>query len=292
MRGSCSWRATSSSGSSSRRAVTASSSAEPSQARPSRDQEGSGDRTAHGEEPDQGLLRGARRRPAAEISRSGRHASVSTSSTRTSSSSRSPRVRRSNVGFARLPRVALRSPRGPARRGQAHDSLERGFSRAAPPSPRRSPEERGARCLERVCEGEAAFADSFAEAQQALLGSVMLKESLPSLATRLSAYKYTPLRVAVEGGVRHTRSMPCPSSQSTTRSAVPSSWPRSRSSFAVTLHPARRRRRSTSIRTRFARLRRIGELSGLDLRRDDWLLIEIAVKMVKLQQALGAAKAR
>jgi DNA-binding PucR family transcriptional regulator len=36
------------------------------------------------------------------------------------------------------------------------------------------------------------------------------------------------------------------------------------------------------------RLRRIGELSGLDLRRDDWLMIEIAVKMVKLQQTLGA----
>jgi DNA-binding PucR family transcriptional regulator len=35
------------------------------------------------------------------------------------------------------------------------------------------------------------------------------------------------------------------------------------------------------------RLRRIAELSGLDLRRDDWLMIEIAVKMVKLEQALG-----
>jgi DNA-binding PucR family transcriptional regulator len=38
------------------------------------------------------------------------------------------------------------------------------------------------------------------------------------------------------------------------------------------------------------RLRRIQELSGIDLRRDDWLLVEIAVKMVKLQQALGTAK--
>jgi len=35
------------------------------------------------------------------------------------------------------------------------------------------------------------------------------------------------------------------------------------------------------------RLRRIQELSGLDLRKDDWLLVEIAVKMVKLQEALG-----
>ena len=38
------------------------------------------------------------------------------------------------------------------------------------------------------------------------------------------------------------------------------------------------------------RLRRVAELSGLDLRRDDWLMIEIAVKMVRLQQALGAGK--
>ena len=29
------------------------------------------------------------------------------------------------------------------------------------------------------------------------------------------------------------------------------------------------------------RLRRIGELSGLDLRKDDWLMVEIAVKMVR-----------
>ena len=38
------------------------------------------------------------------------------------------------------------------------------------------------------------------------------------------------------------------------------------------------------------RLRRVAELSGLDLRRDDWLMIEIAVKMVRLEQALGAEK--
>jgi alkaline phosphatase D len=29
------------------------------------------------------------------------------------------------------------------------------------------------------------------------------------------------------------------------------------------------------------------EVSGLDLRKDDWLMVEIAVKIVKLQQALG-----
>ena len=40
------------------------------------------------------------------------------------------------------------------------------------------------------------------------------------------------------------------------------------------------------------RLRRIQELSGLDLRKDDWLLIEIAVKMVKLQEVLGKRSER
>ncbi|MGH3043170.1 MAG: PucR family transcriptional regulator, partial [Gaiellaceae bacterium] len=40
------------------------------------------------------------------------------------------------------------------------------------------------------------------------------------------------------------------------------------------------------------RLRRIGELSGLDLRKDDWLMVEIAVKMVRLQEALGPGERR
>jgi len=31
-------------------------------------------------------------------------------------------------------------------------------------------------------------------------------------------------------------------------------------------------------------------LTGIDLRRDDWLMVEIAVKLVRLRSALGAAK--
>jgi DNA-binding PucR family transcriptional regulator len=34
------------------------------------------------------------------------------------------------------------------------------------------------------------------------------------------------------------------------------------------------------------RLRRIADLTGIDLRRDDWLMIEIAVKLVRLRAAL------
>jgi DNA-binding PucR family transcriptional regulator len=34
------------------------------------------------------------------------------------------------------------------------------------------------------------------------------------------------------------------------------------------------------------RLRRIGEVAAIDLRRDDWLTLEIAVKIVRLRAAL------
>ncbi len=37
------------------------------------------------------------------------------------------------------------------------------------------------------------------------------------------------------------------------------------------------------------RLRRIQEVSGLDLRREDWLMVEIAARLVHLRQALGTA---
>jgi DNA-binding PucR family transcriptional regulator len=37
------------------------------------------------------------------------------------------------------------------------------------------------------------------------------------------------------------------------------------------------------------RLRRIQEVSGLDLRRDDWLMVEIAVRLVHLRRALDTA---
>ena len=36
------------------------------------------------------------------------------------------------------------------------------------------------------------------------------------------------------------------------------------------------------------RLRRIMELTGLDLRREDWLMVEIAVKLAALERALHA----
>jgi GAF domain-containing protein len=142
-----------------------------------------------------------------------------------------------------------------------------------------------------VCEGEASFADGFVEAQQALLGTVALKGEPTVLSYEdLGAYKYL-LRVAAEGGIRDA-----------TVDAISrlADYDKQRGSQLVTtLEEFLRRHGSISAtsealyvhpNTLRQRLRRIAELSGLDLRRDDWLMIEIAVKMVKLEQALGAAK--
>jgi GAF domain-containing protein len=142
-----------------------------------------------------------------------------------------------------------------------------------------------------VCRGEESFADGFAEAQQALVGTSVLSGKPAVLAyDDLGAYKYL-LRVAVDGGIRDA-----------TVDAVAklSEYDSQRGAQLVsTLEEFLRRHGSISAtsealyvhpNTLRQRLRRIGELSGLDLRRDDWLAIEIAVKMVKLQRALGAAR--
>jgi GAF domain-containing protein len=142
-----------------------------------------------------------------------------------------------------------------------------------------------------VCQGAASFADGFAEAQQSLLGTLVLGGEPAVLAyDELGAYKYL-LRVAVDGGIRDS-----------TVDAVAklAEYDAQRGAQLVTTLEEFLRRHGSIGATSEAlyvhpntlrqRLRRIGELSGLDLRRDDWLLIEIAVKMVRLQDALGAAR--
>ncbi len=143
-----------------------------------------------------------------------------------------------------------------------------------------------------VCRGQASYADGFAEAQQALIGTVALSGGPSVLAyDDLGAYKYL-LRVAVDGGVRDATvdAVGKLADYDVLRGAQ----------LVATLEEFLRRHGSISAtsealyvhpNTLRQRLRRIGELSGLDLRRDDWLAIEIAVKMVRLQQALGAARA-
>jgi len=141
-----------------------------------------------------------------------------------------------------------------------------------------------------ICQGEATFAAGFAEAQQALLGTIVLRGGPTVLSyEELGAYKYL-LRVALDGGIRDA-----------TVDAVSrlAEYDAQRGSQLVTTLEEFLRRHGNISATSEAlfvhpntlrqRLRRIAELSGLDLRRDDWLMIEIAVKMVKLQQALGSA---
>ena len=142
-----------------------------------------------------------------------------------------------------------------------------------------------------VCQGEAAFADGFAEAQQALVGTAVLSGKSAVLAyDDLGAYKYL-LRVAVDGGVRDAtvdavgKLAEYDAQRGAQLLATLEEFLRRHGSISATsealyVHPNTLRQR----------LRRIGELSGLDLRRDDWLAIEIAVKMVKLQHAMGTAK--
>ena len=142
-----------------------------------------------------------------------------------------------------------------------------------------------------VCRGQASYADGFAEARQALIGTVALSGRPSVLAyDDLGAYKYL-LRVAVDGGIRDAtvdavgKLAEYDAQRGAQLLATLEEFLRRHGSISATsealyVHPNTLRQR----------LRRIGELSGLDLRRDDWLAIEIAVKMVKLQQALGSVK--
>lgn len=141
-----------------------------------------------------------------------------------------------------------------------------------------------------VCQGEESFADGFTEAQQALLGTIVLRGEPTVLAfEELGAYKYL-LRIALDGGIRD-KTVDAVSTLAdydaqrgsqlvaTLEEFLGHHGSISATSEALYVHPNTLRQR----------LRRIAELSGLDLRRDDWLMIEIAVKMVKLERALGAA---
>jgi GAF domain-containing protein len=139
-----------------------------------------------------------------------------------------------------------------------------------------------------VCQGVASFQAGFEEAQHALVGATVVRGK-PGLMTyeELGPYKYL-LRMPFDAGTRDAH-----------RDAVMriAAYDEQRqTSLLRTLEEFLRRRGNISAtaealyihpNTLRQRLRRIQELSGLDLRKDDWLLVEIAVKMVKLHEALG-----
>jgi GAF domain-containing protein len=141
-----------------------------------------------------------------------------------------------------------------------------------------------------VCVGAEALAQGFEEAQHALLGeAVMRRDSGVMSYEELGPYKYL-LRIALDPGARDS-----------TIEAVAklAEYDRERSSsLLATLEEFLGRRGNISgtsealfvhPNTLRQRLRRIGDLTGIDLRRDDWLMVEIAVKLVRLRSALDTA---
>src|SRR5262249_54536456 len=112
-----------------------------------------------------------------------------------------------NDGFPRALRAAAPGPLFDHR----EDSLPAPLSLPGPSSPafldrlRRAHSDLGEPVsvgVSSVCRGEASYADGFAEAQQALVGTSVLSSEPTVLAyDDLGAYKYL-LRVAVDGGIR------------------------------------------------------------------------------------------
>ena len=142
-----------------------------------------------------------------------------------------------------------------------------------------------------VCSGITSFGAGFQEAHHALLGTSVLQGQPAVMAyEELGPYKYL-LRMSLDSSMRDAH-----------REAIATlaEYDRQRStSLLKTLEEFLRRRGNISAtaealyihpNTLRQRLRRIMELSGLDLRKDDWLMIEIAVKLVRLEAA-GAAGA-
>jgi len=140
------------------------------------------------------------------------------------------------------------------------------------------------------CAGAPSFQAGFEEAGHALLGSVI--RGTPGVMTyeELGPYKYL-LRMSIDSTVRD--------SQRDLVAKIAEYDRQRQTSLLKTLEEFLRRRGNISAtaealyvhpNTLRQRLRRIQELSGLDLRKEDWLLVEIAVKMVKLDEALGRSQ--
>jgi GAF domain-containing protein len=145
--------------------------------------------------------------------------------------------------------------------------------------------------LSNPCAGPAAFASGFEEARHALVGAGLIGSGAGLLTyEELGPYKYL-LRMTIDDAVRDShrdavaRLAEYDAQRSTSLLRTLEEFLRRRGNISATaealfVHPNTLRQR----------LRRIMELSGLDLRRDDWLMVEIAVKLVRLQQALGTTE--
>ena len=140
-----------------------------------------------------------------------------------------------------------------------------------------------------VCLGVASVPSGFEEAANALIGTTVLQPR-PGVMQydELGAYKYL-LRMSIDGSLRDShrdavaRLAEYDSERSTSLLQTLEEFLGRRGNISATaaalyVHPNTLRQR----------LRRIMDISGLDLRKEDWLMVEIAVKLVKLQQAVEA----
>lgn len=144
--------------------------------------------------------------------------------------------------------------------------------------------------LSEPCVGATGYPEAFEQAREAQLGAAVLHREPTVVAfEELGAYKYL-LGIALDR-----------SSSDATIAAIEllARYDRERgASLLPTLEEFLRRHGSISTtadtlhvhqNTLRQRLRRIQEVSGIDLRRDDWLMVEIAVRLVRLRHALGPA---
>ena len=192
---------------------------------------------------------------------------------------------------------------GSLARGSLVDMREQTLRALVPVSPRAAPElveklrrvqgelaTSAAIGVSSVCVDAASLGHGFEEARHALVGTAVMRpdRSVTSY-DELGPYKYL-LRIALDPGTRDG-----------TIDAVAklASYDRERgASLLATLEEFLGRRGNISAtsdalfvhpNTLRQRLRRIGDLTGIDLRRDDWLMIEIAIKLVRLRTALETA---
>jgi len=142
--------------------------------------------------------------------------------------------------------------------------------------------------LSSPCAGAASYPGGFEEARYALVGAAVLP-SQPTVVSyeELGVYQYL-LRMAVDPGMRdphrdalallldydqrhHTALLSTLEEFLLRRGSI------SATSEALFIHPNTLRQR----------LRRIAEVTGIDLARDDWLVLELALKLLRLQRVLG-----